>query len=118
MGTLKHMFWDCRKLQKYWEEVFATLTNVLGTPLVASPELAILGACDDSQFNRDQLVIVRQSLFHAHKCLTQQWKSVAPPTHQMWMVQMLNFINCMSYLYTKRGSSTKFDKVWGSWPAS
>ena len=114
-ASLIHMFWTCPSLEKYWREVFQTLSLIVGLDMEPNPLIALFGTTDD--VNVRLTPAKRRTLSFAsllaRRALLLRWRNAAPPTHAQWLRDVMSCLNLEKIHYSICNSKEKFQKVWG-----
>lgn len=113
-GTLYHMFWACPSIEKFWREVFQTLSQILNITLKPNPMIAIFGTTAEeanlTPFKRRTLSFA--SLL-ARRAVLLRWRDAAPPTHSQWLKDLVSCLDLEKIRYSIAGCNRKFKKIWG-----
>lgn len=75
-GNLLHIFWSCKNIQPFWEEVQSLIYNVTNTHLKLEPALTLLSLGIEAPLMRKVVVHI---LFVARISIAKEWLSLAPP---------------------------------------
>ncbi|KAF7646198.1 hypothetical protein LDENG_00191690 [Lucifuga dentata] len=94
MGDFSHIFWDCPKIQTYWDEVNKKIGEILNLERAFKPHQLILGNISLSGLGRNTSYMLRVLVLLAHKMITINWLKPHPPTLEQW-TQRLRVVNCM-----------------------
>ena len=97
IGDFSHIFWDCPKLQKFWEEVKREISEILNLDSSIDPQQLILGTTPSRGLGKNELYMIRVMMLIAHKMITVNWLRPHPPTVDQW-AQRLQAVNCMESL--------------------
>ena len=97
IGDFSHIFWDCSKLQKFWEEVKREISEILNLDSSIDPQQLILGTTPSRGLGKNELYMIRVMMLIAHKMITVNWLRPHPPTVDQW-AQRLQAVNCMESL--------------------
>ncbi len=113
-ASLIHMYWSCSSLNKYWREVFHTLSWVLNIKLEPNPLTALFGVMGGEK----KLTIAKQrTLFFAsllaRRAILLRWKDTSPPTHAQWLEDIMSCLKLEKIRYSLQQSNKKLQKVWG-----
>uniref|UniRef100_A0A803TK92 Reverse transcriptase domain-containing protein n=1 Tax=Anolis carolinensis TaxID=28377 RepID=A0A803TK92_ANOCA len=93
-GTYFHMWWKCKKLEKFWTGILEESNIILKTKFVKKPELLLLGLYDP----RDKIDPNIDKLFTlfitaARLVIARLWKSTETPTKELWLEKLLEIKN-------------------------
>lgn len=107
------MFWHCAKMVRYWTGVLARITSVFTVHIDATPLTCILGHVEDLATGDEGKLAIARVLYMARKRIAQHWLDSCPPTIKEFEVNWL--ISLEKGIYLKRGTISKFEKIWFSW---
>ncbi len=96
MGDYVHIFWECPKIQVYWQGVKREIRKVLGYDIPMHPVFFLLDGFPPDQFSKSHLFALHILLMAARKIITVNWMKVHQPTLTEW-TQRLNQI----YIFEK-----------------
>ena len=100
VGDFSHIFWDCPKIQTFWENVKNEICKILHLSTPLHPQWMILGNTPLEGFGRERGAVIRALLLVAHKSITTNWLKHHPPTLDQWK-QRVKEVNCMENLTAK-----------------
>lgn len=103
-ASVIHMFWTCPSLEKYWREVFQTLSLIVSLDIEPNPLVALFGTIGEGE--------VRLTLAKWRTILL-RWRDAAPSTHAQWLRDVMSCLNLEKIHYSIHNSKEKFQKVWG-----
>ncbi|KAL0149606.1 hypothetical protein M9458_055133 [Cirrhinus mrigala] len=114
-ASLFHMFWTCPSLERYWRDVFQTLSLILNLELEPDPLIALFGTAgeDDMYFTAIKRRILSFASLLASRAVLLRWKDAAPPTHAQWLRDIMTCLDLEKIRYSVCDSNKKFEKVWG-----
>lgn len=81
IGDLYHVFWSCLALKDIWGEVFQLISGVIGYPLLAEPEVALLHLFSE-RIQRGDRYLVGHILIATKSSIAQLWKTDRVPCLQ------------------------------------
>ncbi len=96
VGDYVHIFWECPKIQVYWQGVKREISKVLGYDIPMHPVFFLLDGFPPDQFSKSHLFALHILLMAARKIITVNWMKVHQPTLTEW-IQRLNQI----YIFEK-----------------
>ncbi len=96
VGDYVHIFWECPKIQVYWQGVKREISKVLGYDIPMHPVFFLLDGFPPDQFSKSHLFALHILLMAARKIITVNWMKVHQPTLKEW-TQRLNQI----YIFEK-----------------
>uniref|UniRef100_A0A4W5KEM2 Reverse transcriptase zinc-binding domain-containing protein n=1 Tax=Hucho hucho TaxID=62062 RepID=A0A4W5KEM2_9TELE len=114
VGTLMHMFLSCPELSDYWKNIIQILSQVTNMTVPLDPSLILLG--DDSVLPVNicsKTRFIKLAVIAANKCTAIIWKSVTPPSKQMWLKERSSYIPSEKITYNLRNKPFEFTDVWG-----
>lgn len=79
-----HIFWSCKKIQPFWDEVHSALCEVLGYQIARSLLVLYLGHIKGNVHAQDQY-LVKILLAAGKKALTKNWLKTATPHCKQWL---------------------------------
>lgn len=112
----KHMlmFWLWLSVQTFWMQIFNSLSGIFGEEVEPDALGALFGVFPSlpslSKSKRHVLAFV---MLLARGLILIKWKSPTPPTHTHWLKDIRYFLKLEKFRLSLRGSSDKFEKVWG-----
>lgn len=114
-ASLIHMFWTCPSLEKYWKEVFQTLSLILNCKLEPDPLVALFGTTGDDNTcltpNMRRTIAFASLL--ARRAILLRWRDAAPPTHAQWLRDIMSCLKLEKIRYSVYNRTIKFQKLWG-----
>lgn len=84
VGDHTHIFWDCPKLQKFWENIKNEITVILNVLLPLNLLYYVVGCIPTGLLYGDNLYILRVLLLIARKMITVSWRRNQHPTVEQW----------------------------------
>ena len=108
-----HMFWSCPVLHSFWREIFETLSKVTRKLIEPNPMIALFGVCPSIiKLSSLEAALVAFVTLLARRMILFRWKSPTPPSHALWIKEVLNFVKLEKIRCVLRGSLRKFHKTW------
>ena len=118
-ATLFHMFWSCRKMGRFWDFVHSTLSTVFNKHLSLCPLLAIFSIyIVTTQLNSQELDSIAFALLLARRRILISWKSRSPPSHSLWLRDVVLFLHLEKIKFSLRGSVDNFHHLFQVPPAA
>lgn len=112
-GTLVHMFWTCPSLHTCWCSIFSSVSDVLQIELDPCPIPALFGVLPDTiKISSSKLDFAAFLFLIARRLILIYWKSKHPPSHSLWIKDVLFFSKLEKIRHLKKGAVSKFYKVW------
>lgn len=114
-ASLIHMFWTCPSLEKYWRDVFQTLSLILNLELEPNPLVALFGTTGevDLRLTPSKSRTLSFASLLARRAILLRWRDAAPPTHAQWLRDIMSCLDLEKIRYSVCDLSKKFQKVWG-----
>lgn len=107
------MFWSCPVLYSFWREIFETLSKITRKLIEPNPMTALFGVCPPTiQLSPLEAAFIAFVSLLARRMILFRWKSPTPPSHTLWIKEILNFVKLEKIRCVLRGSLRKFHKTW------
>lgn len=108
-----HMFWSCSALLSFWRDIFASLSQVTGKVIEPNPMTALFGTPPPPvpPSSSDATFIAFVTLL-ARRLILLRWRSPSPPSHTLWIKEILNHVKLERIRCVLSGSLRKFHKIW------
>lgn len=109
------MFWSCPSLEKYWREVFQTLSLMVGADIEPDPLIALFGTTGDNveRLSPGKRRILSFASLLARRAILLRWVDAAPPTHTQWLRDIMACLALEKIYYSALKSKERFLTVWG-----
>lgn len=114
-STFYHLIWECPTLQIYWTQVIKFLHDKMGSPVVLDPKLCILGLLPDTDIDKFHATFIHKTLFMARKVIARVWMQSTAPALSIWKRDINNTLPYKKLIYTHRGCTQKYLKIWDRW---
>ena len=114
-ATIFHMFWPCPALVNFWSCYFDTISRAYGWRVVSFPMVAVFGILPEGNGVRLPVHIQRVVAFTsllARSLILFKWKDVAPPSHNQWIIDVMQNIKVEKIGNALNGPTGKFHKTW------
>ncbi|XP_034025431.1 LOW QUALITY PROTEIN: alpha-1-antitrypsin-like protein CM55-ST [Thalassophryne amazonica] len=112
-ASLIHMFWSCSCLNKFWREIFQTLSRVLDTHLSPDPLIALFGVAEGrANLNKNKQHILSFTSLLARQAVLLRWTDASPPTHTQWVADIMSCLKLEKIRFSLQQKEGKFEKVW------
>lgn len=111
-SSLIHMFWTCPSLEKFWRNVFQTLSLTLDTVLEPDPLLALFGVMKGGGLPKTKCTALSFALLLARRSILLRWKGAHLPTHSQWLQDLMSCLKLQKIRCSIRKSEQKFYKIW------
>ena len=103
-GTFFRCTWQCKYIQKFWEEVRVTIEKIITKRLPLDPKLFLLGIYPVRyNYNKGEQAFIDLSLIHAKKCIALRWKNTHSPSITQWLQQMMSGVPLERITYILKG---------------
>lgn len=110
-GTLLHIFWSCRLLTLFWNEVHRITQKFTDRELPRSPEFFLIHHHEiPSKAYRKSILPLLVTA--AKSCIPLLWKRTEPPGAAMWLKKIADVYNMEDLVATERGLREQFLKKW------
>ena len=107
------MFWFCPALEKYWKEIFSTLSKVLNYELKPNPLIALFGISEEAEkLSINNRRFLSFSTLMARRAVLIKWKGDIPPSHGQWLEDIMLSLDLVKVHYSILNLDIKFQKVW------
>lgn len=113
-----HIFWDCPRIQYYWQEMTQFLHRLTTIPIPLMVSISRLALVDSLAFAKATLTLLGILQFFARKTIVLKWTSARPPTLSSWKQLVNAAIPLYKATYLSRRCPKKYEKVWHLWTDS
>lgn len=108
-----HMFWSCPALYSYWREIFRSLSKVTQKSIEPNAMIALFGTSPPTiSLSSSEAAFVAFVTLLARRLILLKWKSPIPPSHTLWIREVLHSITLEKIRCVLRGSLRKFFRMW------
>lgn len=112
LGSIMHVFWECKKLKFFWKAVQDFTAKALQVPLDNTPTLYLFG----TELNKtlDPISIKRLGIisYLAKKCILLNWNQQKPPTFELFIKLLNETMPLEQYTYYLKNKGDAFQKIW------
>uniref|UniRef100_A0A803SZS4 Reverse transcriptase domain-containing protein n=1 Tax=Anolis carolinensis TaxID=28377 RepID=A0A803SZS4_ANOCA len=115
IGSYHHMWWSCKKLEKFWTMVLEESNKILKTNFKKAPELLLLGLYDQSiMVDRNTDKLFTFCITAARMLVAKQWKSENAPTKEAWLGKLIEIkdMDKLTFLLRKSNGRAMKDTDW------
>lgn len=84
IGDHAHIFWDCPKLKKFWQEVQAEILTTINVNLPLDPIYYLLGLTPKGDMGKREVHLIHILLLVMRKIITLSWLKPQTPTLNQW----------------------------------
>ena len=107
------MFWSCPALLCYWKEIFGSLSRVTHKLIEPNATIALFGVSPPSiPFSSSESAFISFVTLLARRLILLKWKSPTPPSHTLWIREVLTYVRLEKIRCVLKGSLRKFYKTW------
>ena len=110
-ATTLHMFWSCSTLDNFWSNIFDTISRAYNINIAPSAKAAVFGILPNGFPAHIQRVVAFTSLL-ARRLILFQWKDATPPSHNQWIITVMQNIKVEKIGNTISGITGRFHKTW------
>lgn len=111
-ATLGHMFRTCSKLHTFWSEIFNTLSYICKKRIEPDPVIAVFGVTPSNSGLSKHSDFIAFSTLLACRLILFGWKSTTPPSHSLWVREVMAFLKLEKIRCIIQGSVKRFKKIW------
>uniref|UniRef100_A0A803TP25 Reverse transcriptase domain-containing protein n=1 Tax=Anolis carolinensis TaxID=28377 RepID=A0A803TP25_ANOCA len=111
-GDFMHMWWGCKRIKKYWQEIQKEMEKILQIKFDLKPEYFLLGITNfHMDLNTEKLFTYMVTA--ARICLAKLWKTKEIPSVEKWTVRLIDIKNMD--LLTQKVSQNALTRQWTNW---
>jgi len=103
VGDYVHIFWECPKIQVYWQGVKREIDKVLEGDIPMRPDFFLLDSFPPDLFSKSHLFVLHILLMAARKIITVNWMKVHVPTVTEWTYKLKQI-----YIFEKMTADLQF----------
>lgn len=108
-----HMFWSCPSLYRFWKDLFASISRIVGRTIEPNPLTAIFGAPPSTvPSTSSEAEVIGFVTLLARRLILLRWKSPHAPSHTLWIKDVLNLLKLERIRSCLRGSIEDFHRKW------
>lgn len=112
-ASLLHMFWTCPRLHSFWRSIFNTFSEMLEEPLDPSPLIALFGVAPQTMnLSNYKCNMLAFCTLLARRLILFRWKDPLPPTHSLWVKEVMQYLKLEKIRYSLQGSVLRFYATW------
>ena len=112
IGSIMHVFWECKELKQFWKAVHDLTTKVVEAPLVLTPTLCLFGTELDKTLDttcKKRIVIMS---YIAKKCILLNWNQHRPPSFNLFKRILNETLRLEQRTYTLKNKGDAFRRIW------
>uniref|UniRef100_A0A670K5V5 Reverse transcriptase domain-containing protein n=1 Tax=Podarcis muralis TaxID=64176 RepID=A0A670K5V5_PODMU len=114
-GSFYHMWWECRKVKQFWENIYIELKKILKYTFKKKPEIFLLGILGN-EIKKKDCKFVYYAVTAARVILAQKWKQQEMPMIDEWRSKLLDYTESDRMTGKIRYErDQKFIKEWGNY---
>lgn len=114
-GSFIHMVWECNRVRPLWSQVTQFIADTLDIPNICSPLLGLLGVIEDEVMSNNTRTLLRILFYYVRELIVLNWIRRDHLTLNSWIKLVNAKVIMYKMTYESRGSTKKFNKVWGKW---
>lgn len=111
VGTLLHIWWECREIQRFWKDVTQAIQLITGDRIITNPATCLLS--HEVQLPRQALLA--QLLTAARMTIPRKWRSKQNPTVEDWIRQVENTKEMEEIRACKSDCTRLHAETWDPW---
>ena len=114
VATHTHIFWECNKIQSFWEKINDSIKDILEYPIPKTCKVMYLGDINKYVLDSDRY-LTKILLIASKKAITRNWCKTDPPTFKQWIeiVRQIYIHEEITFKLRLRGKI--FTKMWRKW---
>lgn len=109
-----HIFWECHKLNPFWENVYNIIKGILGYIIPKEFKVMYLGNLN-KHVVKDDRYLAKILLVTCKKAITRNWYKAEPPTTTQWMEIIREVYEMERMTYRIRLKEYVFVTKWEKW---
>ena len=110
-GTLVHIWWECRKIQEFWQMTLKTIEKITGFNLADKPS-AVLLLDIPMTMEKYQNSLLRHLIIAARACIPVLWKQEIPPSRAQWLAKVAEIQQMESLTMTLKDQDERYQSIW------
>lgn len=114
VGTLLHMFWECKKLTKFWNSVHEFMVERTNSPLDRSPIICLFGTDLGERQNSVRQSHLSIMSYIAKKCILLYWNQEKSPTFIVFKQILQETLYLEYQTYSLKNRLDIFADLWGN----
>uniref|UniRef100_A0A670KIL2 Reverse transcriptase zinc-binding domain-containing protein n=1 Tax=Podarcis muralis TaxID=64176 RepID=A0A670KIL2_PODMU len=113
IGTMFHMWWECRPIKQFWNEIYEELKKMFKISFSKKPEAFLLGLITND-IPENQRKVFHYAITAARMLIAKNWKGRKIPSVKDWQIKFCEYINLARLTaYIREQSDQKLLKEWG-----
>lgn len=106
------MFWTCSKLHTFWSDIFNTFSCIYQKRIDQDPVISVFGVTvSNSELSIYHSDLIAFSTFIVCWLILFNWKSTTPPSHSLWVSEVMAFLKLEKIRWTIQRSMKRFQKT-------
>lgn len=110
-----HVFWQCQKIEDYWEGVWKKLKEILGYEIQKTPLVLYLGYIPEDEVQGEDTYLLKVLLAASRKAVTRAWLKVDPPTQEDWLSTVEEIYSMEKFSHCLKMREELFGRKWVKW---
>ena len=111
-GTLFHCFWQCDKIQQFWDGVRKCIQDILKIQIPLDAKLFILCLYPEvCNIRNRQKIFLELAIVLAKRVIATSWKKVGTPSLKKWLSELSTTLPLEKITYTLRGKESLFNNI-------
>ena len=111
----EHVFWNCPNIDKYWDDVWSVIKDVLKYDIPKTSMILYLGNLTHENIHGDDLYLVKVLLAASKKAITRLWCNSNPPTCEQWLCIVEELYVMERFTHRLRIQEELFLEKWVKW---
>lgn len=114
VGTLLHMFWECKQLTDFWNSVHGFMVERTNSPLDRSPIICLFGTDLGERQNSVRQYHLNTMSYIAKKCILLYWNQEKPPTFITFKKILQETLYLEYQTYSLKNRLDIYGDLWGN----
>ena len=111
----EHVFWNCPNIEKYWDDVWSVIKEVLQYDIPKTSMILYLGNLTQEYMQFDDLYLVKVLLAASKKAITRLWRNSSSPTCEQWLCIVEELYVMERFTHRLRIQEELFLEKWTKW---
>ena len=112
-GTLYHCLWECPKIQRFWNDVIKSMSEIFNIKIPLDVKLCVLGIYpEDFVQTQKKTKLLDFGLLQARRAIALCWKRMDAPSLNMWWRELADCIGLERLTYIAKGKQKDFVQLW------
>lgn len=110
-----HIFWECPKVQTYWQEIHKCLENIFHNSIDFSFSSLYFGLTNSKLKNKTDKYLMNILLIASKKAITRKWLQPEKPEINEWFEIVYDIYKMQTLTMNLRLQAEKFKETWSKW---